>query len=382
MMELTQEQKEKIKEYVKGYFKWFEKDENLKDHKEHHSFFMAKLAEESINKMNEDDLREIYKQLWASNIWGNKDWYVENKLLAPNGLEKIKKELIKLLYGKEEISVRFDEFKKNVKGFGPSSISEILHFVFPEKYCLWNDKPKTVLPFLRINILPEKLFIYNLQTGLEYQQCINALSIIKNELAQNGFKEPDFIDLDCFLWYVFNTIDFSVDVVKEEKILQKELTLKIDSHEKAEEIVLKLGKMLGYTPYLTKSDRNKIEDKELLNEIYTEIPDFTGERDKSSAREIDVIWFDESENPKFCLEIEHSTDVTKGLSRLSQLKQFDVKFVIVAPEEKRNKFETEMEKWPYRQMQDKFKFVSYKELIEIYDVLVNFKQMMSKLFGE
>ena len=46
--------------------------------------------------------------------------------------------------------------------------------------------------------------------------------------------------------------------------------------------------------------------------------------------------------------------------------EFDVKFVIVAPEDKRNKFENEMQKFPYRTMKDKYKFVSYEELIAEY----------------
>lgn len=34
---------------------------------------------------------------------------------------------------------------------------------------------------------------------------------------------------------------------------------------------------------------------------------------------------------KYCFEFEHTTGINKRLNRLSQLKQFDVKFVTVAP---------------------------------------------------
>ena len=43
----------------------------------------------------------------------SKDWYIDNKLIGPNGLLNIKLELKKLLYGEEEISIKFDEFRKN-----------------------------------------------------------------------------------------------------------------------------------------------------------------------------------------------------------------------------------------------------------------------------
>lgn len=70
-----------------------------------------------------------------SGFWGNKDWYFDNRLIAPNGLDKIKTELGKLLYGTTDFRTRYDEFRSNVKGFGPSSLTEILHFIFPDKYC-------------------------------------------------------------------------------------------------------------------------------------------------------------------------------------------------------------------------------------------------------
>jgi len=382
MVEFTQEQKDQIKKYVEEYNKWTEKNQNMKEHRDHQNFFQQKLAKENINKLTEDDIRETYNTLWASHIWSNKDWYVDNKILEPNGLAKIKLELKKLLYGEEEISVRYDEFKKNVKGFGPSSLSEILHFIFPSKYCLWNDKPKTVLQFLGIKILPEKFFKYNIQTGAEYKQCIEALKVIKDELEVNGFENPDFIDLDCFLWYVFNTIDFSKEEIPEVKVVEKEKTLKIKSHEDAETILLKIGNMLGYLPYLNLTDRSKIKDKELLNKILIEIPDCFGGRDRNSAKEIDIIWFDMDENPKICLEVEHSTNISSGLQRLSQLKHFNVKFIIVAEEEKRSKFEIEMNKYPYRTMRDKFRFISYEELLDLYETVTNYKQIFNKLFGE
>ncbi len=50
------------------------------------------------------------------------------------------------------------------------------------------------------------------------------------------------------------------------------------------------------------------------------MPPFAGERDQNSAKEIDVIWFGEDENPQLCFEVEHSTGIVSGLHRLTQLK--------------------------------------------------------------
>ena len=112
-----------------------------------------------------------------------------------------------------------------------------------------------------------------------------------------------------------------------------------------------------------------------------EIPDFTGERDRNSAKEIDVIWFDENENPKLCLEVEHTTDITKGLNRLYQLRQFNLEFVIVSSEDRRSKFNIEVSKAPHRSIKERYRFVSYEELTELYQLAVNFVNLKEKLIG-
>jgi hypothetical protein len=55
--------------------------------------------------------------------------------------------------------------------------------------------------------------------------------------------------------------------------------------------------MLGYYSYTV--DQLKTFNDKKLGEIATlkDIPSFAGERDLNSAREIDVIWFGDDENP-------------------------------------------------------------------------------------
>jgi len=68
----------------------------------------------------------------------------------------------------------------------------------------------------------------------------------------------------------------------------------------------------------------------------------------------------EDENPEyyFEVEVEHTMDIVRSLNRLAQLQHLYVKFFIVAPEERRSKFEAEMEKYPYRRMRDRYRFIS------------------------
>lgn len=140
--------------------------------------------------------------------------------------------------------------------------------------------------------------------------------------------------------------------------------------------------MLGYTSYTVDQTRTfggqKLGNVALLNQI----PAFAGERDLNSAKEIDVIWFGDDENPKLCFEVEHSTDIVHGLNRLAQLQHLYVKFFIVATEDRRAKFEVEMQKYPFRRIKDRFGFISYDELAVLYEVTIPFYELKAKLLKE
>ncbi len=385
-LELNAEQIETLRHYIEEFKEWLKTPEgqaSVKEHRDHEKYFKEKLSPQNLEKMTSDEFREVYKTLWASSIWGNKDWYVDKRLLEPNGLETIKQELKKLLYGPGEIDARYDEFRKNVKGFGPSSISEILHFVFPDKYCLWNEKPKSVFPFLGLTLLPDRFFKYQITSGSEYLQCVNVLKVIKNVLKDYGIV--DFIDLDIFFWHIYDDVmpakPKEVKVVTE---LKKPMKVLISDHDGAEYYLLELGKMLGFFTYVASRDQTKIFNERKLGDValLKEIPPFAGERDLNSAREIDVIWFSEDENPKYCFEVEHTMDILRSLNRLAQLQHIYAKFFIVAPEERRSKFEIEMQKYPYRKMRDRYRFISYDELASLFETARPFHELKTKLLGE
>lgn len=394
MPELTTSQKTDFLKNLKDYIAWnstSEGKQNTEDHRKHQKYFQERLSPKSIKGLDELKFKDVYKGLWASNIWGNKDWYVENRLLKPNrGLEPIKSELTKLFYNDTlPLAERYDEFKKKIKGLGSSALTELLHFVFPDKYCLWNDKPKTVLPFLGLDsLLPEKVFKYQISAGEDYAVCNSVMDILRKELISAGLKEADFIDLDCYIWFMFIK---KVPQrrrgrpVEEEQEKQDETKIKIsgiNSHEDAQYYLLKLGELFGYVTYTCdkKSKSNNVELGDVA--IVKELPSFAGERDLNSARTIDVIWFDEDENPRYCFEVEHTMDISRSLQRLYQLRQFYVSFFVVSPEDKRSKFDIEMRKAPFRNEKDRYKFISYDELAELYKNAESLFKLKNKLFAE
>jgi type II restriction enzyme len=73
-----------------------------------------------------------------------------------------------------------------------------------------------------------------------------------------------------------------------------------------------------------------------------------------SARLIDCIWFRNSRFMPAVFEVEHSTGVTSGLTRMKhfrdQIPPIDTRWVIVAPDENRNKVYAEANKEQFRDM--------------------------------
>ena len=204
---LTPEQAQTLRHHGENFKVWVDTDkgkQDIQEHNKHEYFFKEKLSHQNLNNMTEDDFTQIWKKSWASKVWGNKDWYIKNRLVGPNGIEKIRDGLDSLLYGSDDFVTRYDKFREDVVGFGVATISEFLNMIFPDKYCLWNEKPKSVLQFLGLEALPRKLYDYNTATGLEYLQCINYLSLIKNELQSFGIR--NFIDLDVFFWHIFEDV--------------------------------------------------------------------------------------------------------------------------------------------------------------------------------
>jgi len=142
--------------------------------------------------------------------------------------------------------------------------------------------------------------------------------------------------------------------------------LSIDSHTKAEGALLELGNCLeeGYETYVTPDDKNKEFQGKSLGEIATlqEIPeDYIPLGIKDTVRHIDVIWF-KKKFPRYCIEVEHSTDIIRGLFRLYQLRELKTSFMVVAPTGARDKFEREVEKAPFDSIKDSFRFNSYDDL--------------------
>lgn len=381
-----------IKNYIEQFKNWLNTDEKAKDwekeRQERTRFFKEKLNLQVIDNLSAEDFSEMIKSLWASNVWRNKDYKVKY-LIENNGLEKIRRELKELLHGKDPIENRWDKFRNSVKGLGPSSTSEILTFFDPQNYGLINQKIYKVLPRLEI---PIKL----VKEGKSYQEALEKLKIIKNELEKNGIKNVDFVITDFFIAFLFYKIfdlyyerkrksflETEIEVEEEKKTKKVKMGLKkikIDSHEKAEAVLLELGNLLGFDTYTP--DKGRVVESQSLGDIATlkELPYFGSEKIMESANNIDVVWV-KDEWPEYFFEVEHTTGITQGLLRIYRVaEKLSAKCFIIAPEKMLSKFKKEIDRPPFNKIKERYKFKSYEELQEMYLIAQKYQEIYEKFF--
>jgi len=153
-------------------------------------------TKERLLSMKEEDFYEYLSKLWAMLIWGNKH-YVVDKMIADNGFDNLKRELSDLIWGATPVVKRWDKFLKNVKGFGPAMISEILCHVYPDACMLWNRRAYVGLNYLGIEKLPR----YNYQmTGKKYTELSGITQKIAEEMRAAGIENVNLLTVDYFIW--------------------------------------------------------------------------------------------------------------------------------------------------------------------------------------
>lgn len=169
--------------------------ENWKDRKERKEYYQS-FTKEKILTMTEEDFLEYFSKLWALLMWGNKK-YVVDKLIEDNGFPVLKKQLAELLYGTVAVEKRWDTFLKSVKGVGPATISELLSYMNPQEYIVFNKTTILCYGYLGVSHMPK----YNYQcTGKMYIEVCAIAKEIALCLKKAGAKDYDLLAVNYFLW--------------------------------------------------------------------------------------------------------------------------------------------------------------------------------------
>ncbi|MDD1748780.1 MAG: hypothetical protein LUO89_02790 [Methanothrix sp.] len=189
-----------LKKHIDKYKKNLEKNPekhtaDLSERIERIEYYQA-YNEERITNMSEEDFYQYMARLWAMLIWGNKKYAID-KIVNDNGFEKIKLELSALVWGKSPIESRWDRFKKNVKGFGPAMMSELLCYAHPSDCLLWNRRAYVGFNYLGVPNLPR--YDYQL-TGKRYSELCELAKAMATELTKHGIKDVTLLTVDYFIW--------------------------------------------------------------------------------------------------------------------------------------------------------------------------------------
>jgi hypothetical protein len=168
------------------------------DFKERSDFviFYKDFTKDKIFSMDDEDIYEYLSKLWAMLIWGNKH-YVVDKIIEENGLQNFKKNLAELVWGTQDITERWDSFRREIKGMGPAMISEILCKTHPDAYMLWNRRAYVGLNYLGVKDLPR--YDYQL-TGKRYKYLCDVGKEISDELKNAAFHDTSLLAVDYFIW--------------------------------------------------------------------------------------------------------------------------------------------------------------------------------------
>ncbi len=136
-----------------------------------------------------------------------------------------------------------------------------------------------------------------------------------------------------------------------------------------------IGLQLGYRTWIAQNDKGIVyKDKPLIEQPGI-IPTLSNENIISafpgaepSAKFIDCIWFQNGRFMPAVMEVEHTTGITSGLTRMKGLQDampaFNTRYVIVAPDDDRDKVIAEANRLQFRSLDTRY--FSYSAVEELY----------------
>lgn len=147
-------------------------------------------------------------------------------------------------------------------------------------------------------------------------------------------------------------------------------------HAQIQIALIMIGQQLGYRTWVAQNDRGIIYNNKKIAEMESVVPSLYNERMIASyegavraANLIDCVWFQNSRLMPAVMEIEHTTGITSGLTRMQGLqdalpKRFPTRYVIVAPDEEREKAVREINRPQFRSLQARY--FPYSAVEELY----------------
>jgi type II restriction enzyme len=165
-------------------------------------------------------------------------------------------------------------------------------------------------------------------------------------------------------------------LVVPDELISAEIDIEVKRrHSQIQIALIKIGQQLGFRTWIAQNDKGIIYQNQKIGEMEGVVQTLRNEKliaawddAYKAAQLIDCIWFKNGKLMPAVLEVEHSTGVTSGLTRMKglydALPPFPTRYVIVAPDEDRDKVLREANRPQFQPLNAKY--FPYSAVEELY----------------
>ncbi len=175
---------------------------------------------------------------------------------------------------------------------------------------------------------------------------------------------------------------YALQDYQEEQKPNKEDTIRM--HTYIEGICIEIGNFKRFQTFTADPSAIYRDNLNLYNiASVNEVPLFSYAEIIQEVKRMDVVWFNSKglSFPQKVFEIVDSVGTLNGaFNRCIQLKNFRTDFFIVAPVKHRNKFLQTLSLEAYKESSNRFKFINYDEIIELYENASRVNKIEGKIF--
>lgn len=190
----------------------------------------------------------------------------------------------------------------------------------------------------------------------------------ENTIQERVQRDPKFTKIGLGVYALTEFLD---KIKSEKEEFQRNSDIKTTKHSEIQGKLIEIGNYKKDIENTYTNDKSHYFNEKKLGSIITmnEVPKFTFEKILSeTVRFFDVIWFNERNFPDTVFEVEHSTNFRDALVKFSELQYFTTRFYCVAEEDRKVKFEKELNKSAFSRVRDRVKFYSYEQVDSDYDL--------------
>jgi hypothetical protein len=146
-------------------------------------------------------------------------------------------------------------------------------------------------------------------------------------------------------------------------------------------LIVEIGNLKSFDTYVPNQDKNKLFLEKPLKNVTNvdKIYMFSYQSIVKRASTIDVIWFNHRKLPFAFFEIEYSTDFQNSLRKYVDLQDFNSKFILVSPIEKRRQFEDIVNSYIFKEIKNRVQFVDFNSISSLHTKTIEMSELQRRI---